>query len=178
MWYSNLGGKKKRYFRTYPPPTLIHLSLRFTSASKLAAQKSFVSATSAPGRASSATFERSWISRPLYTINTSYRKQGAFVYEYPLHWVHLPTINTQLCSPVVYSSTVAILTTETSLWTCTCASAILSWSWTLLLPSDTHRKLITSITAVLLQFVTDLLTLPRKLYEKSSTRVARLSKIC
>jgi hypothetical protein len=29
------------YFSTYPPPTLIHLSHRFTSASKPAAQKSF-----------------------------------------------------------------------------------------------------------------------------------------
>jgi hypothetical protein len=35
-----------------------------------------------------------------------------------------------------------------------------SWSWTVLLPSDTHRKPIASITAVLLPFVTCLLTLP------------------
>jgi hypothetical protein len=34
----------------------------------------------------------------------------------------------------------------------------LSWSLTVLLSSDTHRKLITSITAVLLPFVTYLLT--------------------
>jgi hypothetical protein len=34
----------------------------------------------------------------------------------------------------------------------------LSWSWTVLLPSDTDRKPITSITAVLLPFVTYLLT--------------------
>jgi hypothetical protein len=37
----------------------------------------------------------------------------------------------------------------------------LSWSWTVLLPSDTHRKPIASITAVLLPLVTYLLTLPR-----------------
>jgi hypothetical protein len=37
----------------------------------------------------------------------------------------------------------------------------LSWSWAVLLPSDTHRKTITSITAVLLLFVTYLPTLPR-----------------
>jgi hypothetical protein len=37
----------------------------------------------------------------------------------------------------------------------------LSWSWTVLLPSDTHKKSITSITAVLLPFVIYLLTLPR-----------------
>jgi hypothetical protein len=39
MWYSNL--EKNIYISTYPPPTLIHLSHRFTSASKPAAQKSF-----------------------------------------------------------------------------------------------------------------------------------------
>jgi hypothetical protein len=37
-----------------------------------------------------------------------------------------------------------------------------SWSWTMLLPSDTNRKHIASITAVLLPFVTYLLTLPCK----------------
>jgi hypothetical protein len=36
----------------------------------------------------------------------------------------------------------------------------LSWNWTVLLRSDTHRKRITSITAVLLPFVIYLLTLP------------------
>jgi hypothetical protein len=41
---------------------------------------------------------------------------------------------------------------------------LLSWSWTVLLPSDTDRKHITSITAVLLQFVTYLLPLPRIFY--------------
>jgi hypothetical protein len=35
----------------------------------------------------------------------------------------------------------------------------LSWSWTVLLPSGTHRNPITSITAALLPFVTYLLTL-------------------
>jgi hypothetical protein len=35
------------------------------------------------------------------------------------------------------------------------------WSWTVLLPSDTHRKHITSITAVFLPFVIYLLILPR-----------------
>jgi hypothetical protein len=37
----------------------------------------------------------------------------------------------------------------------------MSWSWTVVLPSDTHRKHVISITAVLLPFVTYLLTLPR-----------------
>jgi hypothetical protein len=37
----------------------------------------------------------------------------------------------------------------------------LSWSWTTLLPSDLHRKLITSITVVSLPFVPYFLTVPR-----------------
>jgi hypothetical protein len=62
------------------------------------------------------------------------------------------------CSSAVHSSsTVAFLATETSLWRCACASA----TWTVLLPSDTHRNPITSITAVLLPIVACLLTLPR-----------------
>jgi hypothetical protein len=42
-----------------------------------------------------------------------------------LHWALLPAKSTtERCSLVVHSSsTVAILTTETSLWTCSCASA-------------------------------------------------------
>jgi hypothetical protein len=61
---------------------------------------------------------------PLYTTNTSYRKQETFLYEYPLQWVLLPTKNkrtTERCCLVVHSSrTVAILTTEASLWKCAC----------------------------------------------------------
>jgi hypothetical protein len=47
-----------------------------------------------------------------------------FLYEYPLHWVRLPTKKkrtTEGCSSVVDSlGTIVILTTETSLWTCDC----------------------------------------------------------
>jgi hypothetical protein len=46
----------------------------------------------------------------------------------------------------------------------------LSWSWTVLLPSDTYRKPITSITAVSFPFVTYLLTLPRMIYFSSNKR--------
>jgi hypothetical protein len=42
-----------------------------------------------------------------------------------------------------------------------CLLPRLSWSWTVLLPSDTNIKPITSITAVLLPFVTYVLILPR-----------------
>jgi hypothetical protein len=52
---------------------------------------------------------------PLYITDTSHCKQEIFLYEYPLHWVLLPT---ERWSSVVYSTTVAILTTEISLWTC------------------------------------------------------------
>jgi hypothetical protein len=65
---------------------------------------------------------------PLYVTNTFHSKQETFLYKYPLHWVLLPTKKkkrtTELCSSVLHtSSTVAILTTETCLWTFTCASA-------------------------------------------------------
>jgi hypothetical protein len=82
-----------------------------------------------------------------------------------LHWVLLPTERrtTERCSWVVHSSA------GSPFWLLKPASERaharllprLSWSWTVLLPSDTHRKHITSITAVLLPFVTYLLTLPR-----------------
>jgi hypothetical protein len=63
----------------------------------------------------------------LYASNTSHHKRETFLYEYPLHWVLLPTKKkhrAEVCSSVVYSSsTVTILAAETSLWTCGCASA-------------------------------------------------------
>jgi hypothetical protein len=53
---------------------------------------------------------------PLYTTNTFHRKQETFLYEYSLHSVVLPTKNPQQdAASAVHSSTVAILTTETSL---------------------------------------------------------------
>jgi hypothetical protein len=77
---------KNIYFSTYPPPTLIHLSLRFTGASKPATQK----ATSAPPfqplrhqrngcHVSPPTRE------PHHATNTSHSKQETFVYEYSFH---------------------------------------------------------------------------------------------
>jgi hypothetical protein len=82
-----------------------------------------------------------------------------------LHWVLLPTkkkLTTERCSSVVYSSA------RSPFWLLKPASEHehalllprLSWSWNVLLPSDTYRKRITPITAVLLPFVTYLLTLP------------------
>jgi hypothetical protein len=89
---------KSIYFSTYPPPTLIHFLYHFPSASKPAAQKilTVVSATFAPGRASLSNFLET-ISRPscepLYATNISHRKQGIFLYGYPLHLVLLPIKN-------------------------------------------------------------------------------------
>jgi hypothetical protein len=61
-------------------------------------------------------FER--ISRPscepLHMTDTSYCKQGIFLYEYPLHWFLLPTKTHN--RTLVFGRTLAILTTETSLW--------------------------------------------------------------
>jgi hypothetical protein len=102
---------------------------------------------------------------PLYATNTSHRKQETFLYEYPLHCVLLPTKNAQQNAALRYYTPQA----WSPFWPLKPASKhshagllrILSWSWPVLLPSDTYRKTITSITAVLLSFVTYLLTLPR-----------------
>jgi hypothetical protein len=64
------------------------------------------------------------ICEPFYATNTSHRKQETFLYEYL--WIESfcpQKRRTEHCSSVVHSScTVAVLTTETSLWTCAYAS--------------------------------------------------------
>jgi hypothetical protein len=141
------------YFSTYPPPTLIHLSYRFTSAPKPTVQKSLHCCLShfRPSVSSSATFEGP--SRPscepLYATNTSHRKQETFLYGYPLRWVPLCTKKKTPFWQLKPASEHARLLPK------------LSWSWTVLLPSDVYRKPITSITAVSLRFVIYLLTLLR-----------------
>jgi hypothetical protein len=92
----------------------------------------------------------------------SHHKQETFIYEYPLHWVffNIKKPQTERCSLVVHSTSTALnLTTKTSS-VHTCLLSRLSWSWTVLLPRVTHRKHIMSTTAVLLSFLTYLLTLP------------------
>jgi hypothetical protein len=97
---------------------------------------------------------------PLYTTNTSHRKQETILYEHSLHKVFLHTKDAQENAVQAWSP----------LWLLKAAASekarelflpILLWNWTLLLPSDTNRKTITSITADLLPFVTYLLTLSR-----------------
>jgi hypothetical protein len=101
---------------------------------------------------------------PLYATNTSHRKQETFLYEYPFI--------ESLCPQKSHKRTLLFritLQARSPFWLLKPASELaharllprLSWSWTVLLPSDTHRKPITSITAVLLPFVTYLLALPR-----------------
>jgi hypothetical protein len=63
---------------------------------------------------------------PHYAINTSHSKQETFLYEY--HFIESFCLQKKStikrCSLVVhFSSTVSILITATSLWTCACASA-------------------------------------------------------
>jgi hypothetical protein len=53
----------------------------------------------------------------------------------------------------------------------------LSWSWTVLLPSDTHRKPIAFIIAVSLPFVAYLLTLPIVVYNRLCAENLRLMMI-
>jgi hypothetical protein len=113
---------------------------------------------------SSETFESPWDNFSTQLRTASHQKEEISLNEYPLHWVLFPTekLTTERCSSVEYSSsTVVILTTKTSLWIWAWALLPrLSWSWAVLLPCDTYRKRITSITVVLFQFETYLLTLP------------------
>jgi hypothetical protein len=114
-------------------------------------------------------FER--ISRPscepFYATETSINRKYFFMNTLCIKYCCPQESTIEHCSSVVYiSSTVAILTTKTSLWTCACASATQTLIKLLLLPSDTHRKSIKSITGGLLPFVTYLLTFPRNTIQK------------
>jgi hypothetical protein len=85
MWCSNL--EKNIYFSTYPPPTLIHLSQSVEIQSFDCCLSHFsisVPTSSSPERLPPSCDK-------LYATNTSHHKQETFLYEYPLHWVNLPT---------------------------------------------------------------------------------------
>jgi hypothetical protein len=89
-------------------------------------------------------------------------KRQTLLYEYPLHWVLLPTKKrtTERCHSVVYSQAWSPFWLRIQVSENVHAHLLpkLSRSWNMLLPSDTYRKPLTSITAVLHQFVTYLLT--------------------
>jgi hypothetical protein len=103
------------------------------------------------------------ICEPLCATNTFHRKQEAFLYEYPFHWVLLFTKSAQQNAALRCICSQGL----SPFWLLKPASEHahllprLSCRWTVLLPSDTHRKRITSITAVLRPLVTCLLTLLR-----------------
>jgi hypothetical protein len=91
------------------------------------------------------------------------RKQETFLYEHPLQWSLLPMKknNAQQNAALRYYTQARspfLLLKPASEHSH--AHLLPRLSWTVLLPSDTNRKPITSITAVLLPFVTYLLTLP------------------
>jgi hypothetical protein len=159
---------KSIYFSTYPPPTFIHMSHHFTSALKPTAQKSFDCCLSHfctyVSTSSSSAKHLPPSCQPFYVTHTSHHKQETFLNEYPLHSVLLSTEKhiTECCSLVVHPQA------QWPFWLLKPASKHahahllprLLWSWTVRLPSDTHRKPIMSITAVLLPFVTYLAALP------------------
>jgi hypothetical protein len=101
----------------------------------------------------------------LYATNTSHRRQETFLYEYPLHWVRLPTkkrTTERFCTVVHPQAWLPFLLLKpASKHAHEVLLPTLSWSWTVLLPSDTYRKPVTSTIAVLLPFVTYLLALHR-----------------
>jgi hypothetical protein len=153
----------------YPPSTLIHLSHRFTSDSKPAVYKFFGCClchfctwlgTICHFQSSLREFLDPDVNRfTRQTLPTANKK-------------HLWTSFALSCTQKTHNRTLLFGSTIQvwwpPFWLLKPASEhahahllpILSWSWTVLLPSDTHRIPITSITAVLLSFVTYLLTLP------------------
>jgi hypothetical protein len=174
MWYSSLG---KTFISRHIPPQHWHtcpIALPVRRNPQHRSLLTVVSATSAPGWASSAIFERHWENfsttcDPLYATNTSHRKQETLLYEYPLHWVLLPTKKDNRM--LFFGITFLMHSRYFDYWNHVhaCLLPRLSWSWTMLLPSDTYRKHITSITAVLLPFVTYLLTLLHKIQDHNAS---------
>jgi hypothetical protein len=152
------------YFSTYPPPTLIHLSYRFTSASKPAASSQPLSHL----RFNLFHHQRNvchpavnrFTRQTLPTVNRKHFFMNILCIE-----PFCPQKNAQQNAALRYYS----LQAPSPFWLLKPASEHvharllprLSWSWTVLLPSDTHRKPIKSITTVLLPFVTYFLILPR-----------------
>jgi hypothetical protein len=89
---------------------------------------------------------------PLYATNTSHRKQEIFLYEYQLHWIYFFFTNAQ--QMMLSGSTLLTHGRHFDHWNQPLHIRMLrllprlSWSFTVLLPSDTHRKPITSICEV------------------------------
>jgi hypothetical protein len=131
MWYSNLWKKKKIITRHILHQHWYTCRVALPTCPKPAAKKKvFFDCCFSHFHTSVSTS---------YTTNTSHRKQETFLYEYHLYWALLPTKKsiTERFSSVVYSSnTIAILTTETSLWTrvfiiiyFNCKWVFTRWQW-------------------------------------------------
>jgi hypothetical protein len=169
---------KNIHFSTYPPPTLIHLSHPFTITST----NIDTLIPSLYQCIETRSIEVFWLlSQPLPhlrfiiwsfrtssreflnpVINTSHHKQEIFLYEYLCIESFSPQKPAQQGTALRYYTP----QTRSPFWLLNPASEHahasllprLSWSWTVLLRSDTHRK---PVTAVLLLFVTYLLTFTR-----------------
>jgi hypothetical protein len=106
---------------------------------------------------------------PLYTTNTSARKQKTFIYEsVALSPFVLKKRTTERCSSVVLYTPQALspfwlLNQHLNMFKHVCYLDCHE-ARTVLLPSDTHRKPITSMTDDLLPFVTYLLILTRNIW--------------
>jgi hypothetical protein len=103
-----------------------------------------VSSTSASGRESPETFERPWENlwptcERLYATNTSHRKQEIFLYEYPLHWVTLLTKKKHKRT-LLFGSITLKQGRHFDYWNQPPKMRVCYLDWTVLLPSDIHRK--------------------------------------
>jgi hypothetical protein len=149
---------KNVYFSTYPPPTLTHLSHRLTNALKAAAWKSF-DRCSSHFRASVSTSSSS--AKRLHPVVNRFTRRILSTVNRKHFFMNI--LRTKSFCPQKNAQQNATLRsytpqTRSPFWLLKPASEHahapllprLSWSWTVLLPSDTHRKPITSITAALL----------------------------
>jgi hypothetical protein len=168
------------YFSVHPPPTSIHLSHLFISASKPAAQESFDCCFSY-----SCTLQGIICDFRMYlrefldsVVNRFTRQTRLTVNRKHSSWISLRIESfcpqrrqIEECSSVVY------IQVKSSFWLLKPASEHehayllprLSWRWIVLLPSETRRKTITSVTAVFLPFMICLLTLPRTNHDAENT---------
>jgi hypothetical protein len=97
---------------------------------------------------------------PLYATNTSHHEEETFLYEYSP--ALSPFAHNKPTTEMIFGST-PLKPGQHSDFRNQALNMRMRVCWTVLLPTDTHRKPITSITAVLLPFVACLLTLPRSL---------------
>jgi hypothetical protein len=156
MWYSNLG--EKIYFLTYHPPTLIALPLRRNPKhrSLLSQQLPHLRFNLFVISETLATFLEPDVNCFTRQTLPTVKRKDIFMYILSLspsahkEKTHKKTL--LLCNTLKHGRHFDYWNQPLNMHTR--LLRILSWSWTVLLPSDTHRKPITTITGVLLPFVT------------------------